>query len=80
MAYNRVTIAQFIRTKVIAQDGTFAEQWSRWFGASLIPAVNNTTPLTIPGPFADDPTAAAAGVPIGSAYFQASGAMVVRLA
>ena len=69
----------FVRTKLVDSQGMLTSAWQRWFTKDLLPAVNDTTPLTIPGPFPDDATAKSNGVAVGSAYHQASGAVVVRL-
>ena len=78
MAYNYLSFG-LSRNQVLDSTGLLSSQWLRWFSTSLVPAVNNTTPKTIPGPYANDAAAEAGGVAIGSAYYQASGAVVVRL-
>ena len=78
MSYNRVSYG-INRTALTDMNGMISEIWSRWFGTSIVPALNNTTPLTIPGPYANDAAAEAGGVPVGSAYYKSTGAMVVRL-
>ena len=77
--YNSLSVGQFLKTSFVDAQGMISSQWARWFNTGLIPAINNSTPKTIPGPFVDDAAANAGGVPIGSAYYQASGAVVVRL-
>lgn len=78
MSYNRVSFGSW-RTALVGSDGLISDIWSRWFGTSVIPALNNTTPLTIPGPFANDAAAQAAGVPINGTYFKSDGSMWARL-
>ena len=78
MSYNRLSFG-IVRTVVTDSAGMLSDIWARWIGTSLVPAVNNTTPLTIPGPYADDAAAKAGGVAKGSAYYRTSGAMWVRL-
>lgn len=59
--------------------------WMKWFqsivttDAGVLLELAARTPLLIPGPFANDAAAATAKIPIGAAYYQPSGAMVVRL-
>lgn len=67
------------RTAAVDKSGMISDIWARWFGTSVIPAINNTTPLVIPGPYADDAAAKAGGVAIGSAYYKGTGEMVARL-
>lgn len=49
------------------------------FFDSIIRAINNLATFPIPGPYANDAAAKAAKIAIGSAYYQPSGAVVVRL-
>lgn len=49
--------------------------WLKWFQE-----VQAQLNRALPGPFANDAAAAQAGVQVGFAYYQASGAVVVRLA
>ena len=51
-----------------------SDLYNKWF-ASLRAYILRP----VPGPFADDAAAAAAGINIGHAYYLASGAVVVRL-
>ena len=78
VSYNRVTFGIF-RTALTDQGQMISEIWSRWFGTSVVPALNNTTPLTIPGPYVNDAAAAAGGVPVSAAYFKSDGSMTARL-
>ena len=48
--------------------------WLRWFQQMQARIVN-----IVPGPYADDPTAAKAGVNVGQPYYLPTGAVVVRL-
>jgi hypothetical protein len=49
-------------------------------GIQGIQGADGATPsITVPGPYADDATAAADGVAVGSMYYQTSGAVYVRL-
>lgn len=79
MSYNRINFG-VVKTPLVGAGAMISDIWSRWLGTSVVPAINNTTPLTIPGPYADDPAAQAGGVPIGSTYFKSDGSMWARLA
>ena len=69
-----------LRTPVLQNpDGTFSLPWKTWFVTALVPLVNDRTPLTIPGPFANDAAAAAGGIAVGSLYYDASGVPHVRI-
>ncbi len=68
------------RTPAVESSGQFSRWVMSWINTVLVPAVQDRTALTIPGPFVDDVAAAAGGVAIGSAYYiTTTGAMVVRL-
>lgn len=67
------------RSPVVNADRSISSTWDRWMSTAIVPAINNTTLLKIPGPYANDAAAAAAGVAIGSAYYLTTGAVVVRL-
>ena len=68
-----------IRAQVLSKDGTLSPPWATWFASSLVPAVNDRTPKTIPGPFANDAAAEAGGVAVGSLYYDVAGAPHVRI-
>ena len=68
-----------LRTEVVGSDSKLTRPWSNWFATALVPAVNNTTPLTIPGPYANDAAAQAGGVGLQSLYYDASGTPHVRI-
>ena len=67
------------RSRMVNDQGYVEKEWDRWISTSLVPAVNATTPLTIPGPYATDAAAASAGVARGSLYYDASGVPHVRI-
>lgn len=50
--------------------------WIRFFQEAQV-RINFISP--VPGPFADDSTAAIGGVQVGQMYYQTSGTVVVRL-
>jgi hypothetical protein len=79
MSYNKLSFGVLYNKWIDTATGMLTTPVLQWMSTSLIPAINNTTPLTIPGPFANDAAAAAASVPVGAAYYQASGAVVARL-
>ena len=79
MSYNRLSLGSFLETVFLAENGLMARTWGAWFSTGLIPAVNNTTPLTIPGPYANDAAAKTAGVPLQGLYYDASGVPHVRI-
>ena len=78
MSYNRLTFG-VVRSGIVGSS-LISDVWARWLGTSVIPAINNSTPLAIPGPFANDAAAQAGGVPVGSTYFKSDGSMWARLA
>lgn len=63
----------------VVEGGLFARAWYQFFNA-VAQKLNNSTPLTIPGPYANDAAAAAGGVAIGSLYREADGTPRVRIA
>ncbi len=79
MSYNTLSFG-IVYNKVLDAMGMLGPQWAQWMSTGLIPAVNNTTPLTIPGPFVNDAAAAAGGVPLGGIYYAAGGTPFVRIA
>ena len=52
--------------------------WMKWF-QQLVNSLNNTTPETIPGPYANDVAAQAAGIALGALYYDATGVPHVRI-
>ena len=60
------------RTPFLDSAGLVVWPWVKWLQTVL-------TGVTTPGPYANDAAAKAAGVPINGQYYQASGAVVVRL-
>ena len=67
------------RSKVTTTERILTPEWERWFSVDLLNAVNNTTPMLIPGPFANDAAAAAAGIALQQLYHDASGVTHVRI-
>ena len=67
------------RTKAVGEDGFLTPLIMNWINSVLGPAVKDRTPLTIPGPYANDAAAQAGGVAIGSVYYDASGTPHVRI-
>lgn len=59
----------------LSQGSEVGVDWRKWFQA-IVTAFNSP----VPGPFADDAAAKAAGINIGFQYYQpTTGAVVVRL-
>ena len=67
------------RQAALSPEGYFSGPIMAWINTVLVPAVKDRTPATIPGPYANDAAAAAAGVSVGSLYYQASGTPLVRI-
>ena len=78
MSYNNLSFG-LLRNQVLDVQGMLSSVWMRWFSNSLVPAVNNTTPLAIPGPFANDAAAATGGVVLGGLYYVSNTQVNVRL-
>ena len=76
--YNSLSFG-LLRQKVVDTTGMLTSGWVRWMSNSLVPAVNNTTPLSIPGPFTDDAAAQAGGVPLNGIYYVSNTQVHVRL-
>ena len=79
MSYNKLIIGGFVQTPLVGADRLLTEQWATWFATGLVPAVNNVTPIVIPGPFANDAAAQAGGVPLQGLYYDVSGVPHVRI-
>ena len=78
MSYNRLSFG-VLYNRWVDSSGMLSQAVLQWMSQSLIPAVNNTTPLVIPGPFANDAAAAAGGVPLQGVYYDVSGVPHVRI-
>jgi len=78
MSYNKLSFG-LLRNKVLDNFGIISKEWVRWVTNALVPAINNTTPISIPGPFVNDAAAATGGVPLLAIYYDASGVPHVRI-
>lgn len=78
MSYNNLSFG-ILYNKFVDTTGNLTTTVLQWMSTGLIPAVNNTTPKQIPGPFANDSEAQAGGVPVGALYYVSGSRVNVRL-
>ena len=63
-----------LRAGIADSQGTVMRDWVKWFQD-----ITSSANAPLPGPYASDTLAAQGGVNIGQPYYQASGAVVVRI-
>jgi len=78
MSYNSLSFV-IVKNILAEASGMMSTPWSQWFSTSLVPAINNTTPKVVPGPFANDAAAKTGGVPLQGLYYDVSGVPHVRI-
>ena len=68
-----------VRQAALSPEGYFSTPVMSWINTVLVPAVQDRTPATIAGPYANDAAAAAGGVALGGLYYDAGGVPHVRI-